>query len=81
MNVDEILEAFVKKYPTYKKYRAKIYQKTCQLKGVPEENKESFFSFLEKSGINFYYKKPRRLPEKKERKILDISHFLKNIDR
>ena len=41
MNVDEILEAFIKKYPTYKKYRGKIYQKTCQLKGVSEENKES----------------------------------------
>ena len=44
MNVDEILMAFIKKYPTYKKYRAKIYQKACQLKGVPEENKENTFN-------------------------------------
>jgi len=44
MNVDEILEAFIKKYPTYKKYRAKIYQKTCQLKGVPEDDKENIFN-------------------------------------
>jgi hypothetical protein len=41
MNVDEILTAFIKKYPTYKKYRGKIYQKTCQLKGITEENNES----------------------------------------
>ena len=38
MNVDEILMAFIKKYPTYKKYREKIYKKTCQLKGIPEED-------------------------------------------
>lgn len=44
MNVGEILEAFIKKYPTYKKYRAKIYQKTCQLKGVPEDDKENIFN-------------------------------------
>jgi hypothetical protein len=43
MNVDEILMAFIKKYPTYKKNRTKIYQKTCQLKSVPEENKEKTF--------------------------------------
>ena len=44
MNVDEILMAFIKKYPTYKKYRAKIYQKTCQLKGVSEDDKENIFN-------------------------------------
>lgn len=31
MNVDEILKAFVKKYPRYKRYRAEVYEKTCQL--------------------------------------------------
>ena len=31
MNVDEILEAFVKKYPNYKRYRTEVYKKTCQL--------------------------------------------------
>jgi hypothetical protein len=31
MNVDEILKAFVKKYPNYKRYRAEVYEKTCQL--------------------------------------------------
>ena len=30
-NVDDILEAFIKKYPSYKKYRSEIYQKTCQI--------------------------------------------------
>ena len=44
MNVDDILIAFIKKYPTYKKNRTKIYQKICQLKDVPEDNKESTFS-------------------------------------
>lgn len=44
MNVDEILKAFIKKYPIYKKYRGKIYKKTCQLKGVPEDNKEFIFN-------------------------------------
>ena len=31
MNVDEILKAFVKKYPNYKRYRAEVYESTCQL--------------------------------------------------
>ena len=31
MNVDEILKVFVKKYPNYKRYRAELYEKTCQL--------------------------------------------------
>lgn len=44
MNVDDILEAFIKKYPTYKKYRGEIYKKTCQLKGVPEDNNENIFN-------------------------------------
>jgi len=30
-NVDGILETFIKKYPSYKKYRSEIYQKTCQI--------------------------------------------------
>jgi len=30
-NVDDILETFIKKYPSYKKYRSEIYQKTCQI--------------------------------------------------
>ena len=44
MNVNEILETFIKKYPTYKKYRGKIYKKTCQHKGVPEDDKENIFN-------------------------------------
>jgi len=32
-NVDEILEAFIKKYPPYKKHRSKIYERTCQILG------------------------------------------------
>ena len=39
MNVDEILKVFIKKYPVYKKYRAKVYQKICQIMGVLEEDK------------------------------------------
>jgi len=31
-NVDDILNAFIKKYPKYKKYSAEIYQKICHLK-------------------------------------------------
>ena len=34
MNVDEILEAFIRKYPKYKKYRSEVYRKTCQIKGI-----------------------------------------------
>jgi len=30
-NVDGILETFIKKYPSYKKYRSEIYKKTCQI--------------------------------------------------
>jgi len=33
-NVDEISEAFVKKYPSYKKYRIKTYEKICQILGT-----------------------------------------------
>ena len=33
MNVDDLLKAFLKKYPSYKKYRTKIYEKICQIKG------------------------------------------------
>jgi len=32
-NVDEILEAFTKKYPKYKRYKSEIYEKTCQIMG------------------------------------------------
>jgi len=44
MNVGEILKAFIKKYPTYKKYRAKIYHIACQIMGVPEEDRENTFN-------------------------------------
>ncbi len=30
-NADDILKEFIKKYPSYKKYRSEIYQKTCQI--------------------------------------------------
>lgn len=32
MSVDEILEGFIKKYPTYARYRIEIYEKICRLK-------------------------------------------------
>jgi len=31
LNVDEIVENFVKKYPKYKRYRAEIYEITCKV--------------------------------------------------
>ena len=31
MNVDEMLKAFIKKYPAYKECRGRIYQKICQI--------------------------------------------------
>jgi hypothetical protein len=31
MNVDETLETFIKKYPSYKKDRDEVYQKVCQI--------------------------------------------------
>ncbi len=30
-NIDQIIKAFMKKYPQYKKYRAEVYENTCQL--------------------------------------------------
>ena len=36
MNVDDLLKAFIKKYPNYKKYRTKIYEKICKIKGDPK---------------------------------------------
>ena len=35
--VDEIVESFVKKYPKYKPYRIEIYEKSCQIKGLPNK--------------------------------------------
>jgi len=32
MTVDDLLKAFIKKYPLYKKYKGKIYEKICQIK-------------------------------------------------
>lgn len=36
-NVNDIVEAFVKKHPKYKRYRIEIYEKTCQLMGDPQK--------------------------------------------
>ncbi len=36
-NVDDILCAFIKKHPSYKKYRATIYQKICQIMDISEK--------------------------------------------
>jgi len=40
MNVDEILEAFIKKYPKYRKHPSKVYHVACQVMGVPNGKKE-----------------------------------------
>ena len=37
MNVDEIVVAFIKKHPTYKKYPGKVYVNTCQILGIPND--------------------------------------------
>jgi len=37
-NVDEIVKAFVTKYPNYKGYRVEIYEKTCIIKGEKKNN-------------------------------------------
>jgi len=37
MNVDDILAAFLKKNPTYRRHRGKIYQSICQIKGIINE--------------------------------------------
>ena len=38
-NVDEIVGAFIKKYPSYKKYPGKVYVMVCQILEVPEDKK------------------------------------------
>ena len=35
-SVDKILESFIDKYPSYKKFRGKIYEKICQILGTTE---------------------------------------------
>ena len=40
MNVDEILEAFIKKYPKYRKHPGEMYRVACQVMGVSKEKKE-----------------------------------------
>ena len=35
-NIDQIIKAFMKKYPQYKKYRAEVYENTCQLMENPK---------------------------------------------
>jgi hypothetical protein len=37
LNVDDVVESFVKKNPKYKKYRIEIYEKTCQLMGTNQK--------------------------------------------
>lgn len=37
-NVDEIVEGFVIKFPKYKGYRVEIYEKSCQLLGIKNNN-------------------------------------------
>lgn len=39
LNVDDIVEDFVKKYPKYKGLRVEVYEKTCQLKGINPNSK------------------------------------------
>ena len=40
MNVDEILDAFIKKYPKYRKHPGKVYHVACQVMGVHKEQRE-----------------------------------------
>ena len=36
--VDQIVEAYVKKFPEYKRFRVEIYEKTCKLLGVKNKH-------------------------------------------
>lgn len=36
-NVDQIVDVFTKKYPQYKKFRGKIYEKTCIIKAEKQD--------------------------------------------
>ncbi len=38
-SVDDLLKDFIKKYPKYRKFRQKVYQKICTIKGAPFNNK------------------------------------------
>jgi dGTP triphosphohydrolase len=42
MNVDDILKAFIKKYPQYKKSPGKIYQMICDIMGTSKEERKKF---------------------------------------
>ncbi|MCK5636373.1 MAG: hypothetical protein KAH91_03050 [Thermoplasmatales archaeon] len=37
MTVDDTIKAFLKKYPKYRKYRAEVYEKICQIKGETQQ--------------------------------------------
>jgi len=39
-NVDDIIKLFIQKYPKYRKYRNKIYERTCQIKDNLSHNRK-----------------------------------------
>ena len=45
---------------------------------IPEEEKENFFKFLEKTGINFFYKEPQKKILSKKNDISDITRLLED---
>jgi dGTP triphosphohydrolase len=42
MNVDEILKAFIKKHPRYKKSPGEVYPMICDVMGTPTEEQKKF---------------------------------------
>jgi|GEM_PF-1224850 len=43
---------------------------------IPEDNKEDFFNFLNKSDINYYEKKPKNILEKKNKSDINLSKII-----
>ena len=45
---------------------------------IPEESKDDFFGFLDKSEINYFEKRPKSIPEKKQKKKINLSRIFVN---
>lgn len=60
----------------------KAYQlKTNEVFLIPEEEKENFFNFIEKSGIYYYNRKPMKTAIEVNEKILNINQLLNRADQ
>jgi len=41
VNVDDIVKAFVNKFPKYRPYRIEVYERTCQIMAISDNQKKS----------------------------------------